>query len=138
MHLKKFASLSFGTDLNITYTIVPTILDIKRRKRDTMIINEIGSFKNDHLLYKRNVFNDYPNFMYDDVVDDYKLTKLAPKKSAKKRSLDGQPLSLYVETLVVADKSVYSDHERYSGYADQDIVFLHMKIYLMHVFFRVS
>ena len=117
---------------------MPVILDSKKRKRDTnMKMQTLDSFKNDHLFFEKNIFHGYPSkFMYDDV-NDYNITRSASKKSNKKRSLDGKPLSLYVETLVVVDKSIYADHERYSGYSDQDIVFLHMKIYLTYVFFRV-
>jgi hypothetical protein len=40
---------------------------------------------------------------------------------------------LYVETLVVTDTSVFLDHQRHANTKDQDLVFLHMKIYFTHL-----
>ena len=43
-----------------------------------------------------------------------------------------KPLSLYVEKLIVTDPSVYADHQRFANTTNQDLVFLHMKIYFAH------
>jgi len=59
------------------------------------------------------------------------------KETRRKRSLNGQPVQLYVETLPVLDQSLYLAHQGYSGSTDQNIVFQHMKIYFSHVFNQV-
>ena len=44
-----------------------------------------------------------------------------------------QPVKLDVDTLLVTDLTVYNDHRRFSGSNDQNVVFLHMKIYFLHL-----
>lgn len=51
----------------------------------------------------------------------------------KKRTLNGEPVQLYVETLIVTDYSVYNDHQRITKSTDQNVVFQHMKLYFSHV-----
>lgn len=51
----------------------------------------------------------------------------------KKRTLNGEPVQLYVETLIVTDLSVYNDHQRITKSTDQNVVFQHMKLYFSHV-----
>ena len=42
------------------------------------------------------------------------------------------PFNLYVETLVVTDKTVFDDHVRLAQTNDTALVFLHMKAYFAH------
>ena len=54
------------------------------------------------------------------------------------RAVNGQPLSLYVETLLVTDVSIYNDHVVFSGSTTPATVFQSMKIYFAHVMNGVS
>ena len=54
------------------------------------------------------------------------------------RSVSGQPLNLFVETLVVTDESIYSKHQALSGSTDSNVVFQHMRIYYAHSIHGVS
>lgn len=56
----------------------------------------------------------------------------------RKRALNGQPISLNVELLVVTDLSIYNEHVRYAGTTNQNLVFLHMKIYYAHLIHGVG
>ena len=61
------------------------------------------------------------------------MFKLLRLKNKKVRSVNGDPVQLYVETLIVTDLTIYNDHKRFSGSNDQNIVFQHMKIYFSHL-----
>jgi hypothetical protein len=54
-------------------------------------------------------------------------------KQHKKRSVNGSPLTLYVEILVVADSSIYEDHKLFADSTDPAIVRSQMRIYYSHV-----
>ena len=54
--------------------------------------------------------------------------------NVNKRSINEQTVSLYIETLLVTDYSIYLDHQRYANTTNQDLVLLHMRIYFSHVF----
>ena len=58
--------------------------------------------------------------------------------SSKARSIYGQPVSLFVETLVVTDESIYNKHRILSGSTNQNVIFEHMRIYYAHSFNGVS
>ncbi len=49
-----------------------------------------------------------------------------------KRSNNGQPFNLYIEVLLVTDKTIYNDHRVYANTNDQNLVFLHMRSYFSH------
>lgn len=42
-------------------------------------------------------------------------------------------MQLTVEVLLVADESVYNDHKRFTGSADQSTVFNSMRAYFSHM-----
>lgn len=60
------------------------------------------------------------------------------KTSRTKRSNNGVPFELYVETMVVTDKSIFDDHKRFAQTDDNAKVFLHMKAYFAHFMNGVS
>ena len=68
------------------------------------------------------------------------LNKMRISESAitKARSVAGQPLSLYVETLSVTDESIYNKHKILSGSSNQNVIFEHMRIYYAHSFNGVN
>ena len=56
------------------------------------------------------------------------------KRIKRSRVLDnGQAVNLFVETLIVTDKSVFIDHQRYTKSADPNVVFEHMRIYFSFI-----
>lgn len=55
------------------------------------------------------------------------------EKKIQKRAVNGQPINLYVEMLIVADCSIYDDHQRFANTTNQDLVYLHMRIYFSHL-----
>ena len=44
------------------------------------------------------------------------------------------PLSLDIETLVVADLSIFNDHKRFIDSDDESVIFGSMQVYLAHLF----
>ena len=61
------------------------------------------------------------------------LENLHQRKKNEKTRANGKPIQLYVETLLVADQSVYETVSQLTGYTDQDFVFQYMRIYLSHM-----
>jgi hypothetical protein len=61
------------------------------------------------------------------------LKKRIGKKGPKKSANSTQPISLYVEMLLVADVSIVNDHKQFAGSNDLNQVFMHMKIYYAHL-----
>lgn len=55
------------------------------------------------------------------------------KKKTARVGLDGQPINLFVELLVVTDLTVYEYHRRYIGTEDQGVIFSQMRIYYAHL-----
>lgn len=56
------------------------------------------------------------------------------KRAKRSRVLDnGQAVNLFVETLIVTDRSVFIDHQRYTKSADPNVVFEHMRIYFSFI-----
>ena len=56
----------------------------------------------------------------------------------KKRAVNGQPINLFVETVLVADRTIYDDHQRFAKITDPDLTFQFMKIYYSHFFSGVN
>lgn len=50
-----------------------------------------------------------------------------------KRAVNGQPLDLYVEVLIVADYSVLQKHRLIINSNDDNVVMQNMKIYFIHL-----
>ena len=51
-----------------------------------------------------------------------------------KRSNNGVPFDLYVETLVVTDYTIFNDHKVLAGSSDSNQVMTHMRVYFGHLF----
>ena len=58
--------------------------------------------------------------------------------SRAKRSSNGNPTWLFVELLLVTDRTIFLDHQSFLQTNDTDLVFLNMKIYYSHFFNGVS
>ena len=52
--------------------------------------------------------------------------------------MNGQPINLYVELLIVADQTIYQDHKRFLQTNDSNLIFENMKIYYSHFFNGVN
>lgn len=50
------------------------------------------------------------------------------------KSLNGQPIQMNVEVLVVTDSSALQSHQIYAGTTDQNKIFAHMRLYYAHLF----
>jgi hypothetical protein len=110
------------------------VLDITPIKIESNRKRGIKENFNNHLLTKRDASE--PNSSFDAKESlSYKILKLRKEKTQKrkKRSLNGEPVQLYVETLIVTDVSIYNDHQRITKSTDQNVVFQHMKLYFSHV-----
>jgi predicted ATPase len=53
------------------------------------------------------------------------------------RSLLGQPLQLYVESLIVTDETIYQRFKEILNSTDQDLIFETMKIYYSFLVYGV-
>ena len=51
---------------------------------------------------------------------------------------NGQPISLYIELLVVTDSTVFDYHKNFIGSNDQNLIFSQMRIYYAHLINGVS
>lgn len=49
------------------------------------------------------------------------------------KSLNGQPIQLNAEVLVVTDSTVYHSHQAFAGTTNHDATFEHMRLYYAHV-----
>ena len=94
-------------------------------------------FKKIMVIIKRSIFFDlncfdYWNLSIDELVykaiNDHQTSK---KKKTKKRILD-KPVELYVELLLVTDRTIFEDHKRYAQTDDNDLTFLHIRTYFTH------
>ena len=61
------------------------------------------------------------------------LENLNQRKKNEKTRDNGEPIQLYVETLLVTDQSVYDTVSQLTGFTDKDFVFQYMRIYLSHM-----
>lgn len=52
--------------------------------------------------------------------------------------MNGQPINLYVELLVVADPTIYTDHQKMLQTSDSSLIFQSMKVYYSHFFNSVN
>jgi hypothetical protein len=55
------------------------------------------------------------------------------KNKFNNRALNGAPVQMYGEVVLVADQTIYNDHVIFAGTTTQSLVFLHMRIYFTHV-----
>ena len=51
-----------------------------------------------------------------------------------KRTVTSKPINLYVELLLVTDKTIFQDHQVYAQSDNIDLIFSNMKIYFSHFF----
>jgi hypothetical protein len=58
--------------------------------------------------------------------------------SRSKRSVNGNPIPLFVEILVVADSSIYEDHKTFAGSTDPHTVLIQMRVYFAHLISGVN
>ena len=52
--------------------------------------------------------------------------------------MNGLPIGLYVELLIVTDLTIFEDHKRFAQTSDTNLVFLHMRTYFAHYINGVS
>ncbi len=83
---------------------------------------------NHHMIKKRNTLK-----KNDDILK-IPMKNVKIEEFISKRSLNNQPVNLYVETLLVTDLTVYNDHSRWTGSTDQSVIFQSMKIYFAFIF----
>lgn len=43
-----------------------------------------------------------------------------------------KPIELYIELLIVTDRSVFQDHKRFAHTDDDNVAFIHMRTYFSH------
>ncbi len=65
------------------------------------------------------------------------LRNLSHKNVRHSRSLLGQPLQLYVESLIVTDETIYNEFKKILNSTDQDLIFEAMKIYYSFLVYGV-
>ena len=53
--------------------------------------------------------------------------------SRKRRSLNGQPVSLYVEYLAVVEPGVFTKYQNLYGFTDNQLVFQYLKIHVQQI-----
>ena len=56
----------------------------------------------------------------------------------KKNLKATNPISLYIELLLVTDNSIYVDHQRYAQTTDMSITLYNMRVYFVHYINSVS
>lgn len=129
MHSKK--------DSNIVYDIIPiSINDIKYERSQSR--NIYDSKRNSHTIRKRKT--DLSKFCnLDQNTNKVIVNKVNEAKfNRSKRALNGQPINLYVELLLVTDNTIYLDHQKFAQITDRNLTFQFMKIYYSHFFNGVN
>ncbi|CAF0730548.1 unnamed protein product [Brachionus calyciflorus] len=130
---------SNGTDL--AFDIAPLV--DKRFKRGV----NYDSKRNYHKITRRSITEDPSEIELihpEDDLKDYIVlpdTPINAKKNykfMKKRALNGQPITLNVELLVVTDSTVFNTHQKFAGTSNTEIVFLHMRHYYAHLMHGVN
>lgn len=127
--------------------MIPVVLTSDKRERRS--INEEGlgydSTMNSHQIKKREsrIVNDESsvginfcdvNQLYAKSTESIQTKRQLDISIGTERLINGGPISLYVEMLVVADQSIYEAHQRILGTNDSNVIFQSMKIYYSHMF----
>lgn len=121
---------------------MPVNLNQNRKKRDLSSNSVYDSETNSHQIKKRDTSTSLKTPHFCGVDDNIKTIqsneKISRKVSDRKRSLNGQPISMFVEQLVVIDQTIYLDHQKFLNTNDRDVIFESMKIYFSHMFNGVN
>lgn len=104
---------------------MPTNVVKERRKRDlAKISTKFDSHKNHHIVQKRSLSVYF---------DDLNVNKNVKINRRGKRAVNGQPIVLNIELLVVTDSDVYKNFQTLAGTTDQQTVFQLMRHYYAHL-----
>ena len=60
-----------------------------------------------------------------------------PKIEVKKRSINGKPLEVYVEVLLVTDDSIYNDLKKLTNIKDEDTFIAYLKLFIVNYMYAV-
>ena len=111
---------TINDQIDSTYNILPVKLTSKKRD-STRKKNIYDLNQNVHAVFKQK----------------YKGTsikKVHQVRQHRQESRVNSPLSLDIETLVVADLSIFNDHKRFIDSDDESVIFGSMQVYLAHLF----
>jgi hypothetical protein len=121
------------------FDLVPIFHKESRSKHVKRSLSE----KNPHMIVKRDVLNDEEDslsyrFYNDYLSPDSSLSVLNRQNSNIRNKLLNesvvqQPITFYIECLIVTDISIYEQHSRFINSSDQDLVLNHMSIYYAHL-----
>ncbi|CAF0730538.1 unnamed protein product [Brachionus calyciflorus] len=122
------ATIYSNDDPSLALDILPGIIISQRKKRD--LSNEpklFDSESNHHFIRERP--NSY-NYYFDDDIKSFRKKRTIRKQ---KRAVNGQPITLNIELLVVTDLNVYTNFQRLVGSTNSQIVFSVMRHYYAHL-----
>jgi hypothetical protein len=102
--------------------------------------------KNVNLKRKRNIDStsnkDQLHAIYRERFERFKVaeSKLEETFNGIKQKVgdNNKRIDLYVEVLFVTERSVYFDHQIFANTTNKDLVFLHIRMYLAHLFHAVN
>lgn len=114
-------------DSKIAFDILPAILS-EKRKRDLSDLTQEENYY--HTLRKRSInepvyFDDLKNY-------NYKIN-INKRSNRFKKAVNGQPIVLNVELLIVTDLTVYLNFQRITGSTNSANVFSVMRHYYAHL-----
>ncbi|RNA32392.1 A disintegrin and metallo ase with thrombospondin motifs 5-like [Brachionus plicatilis] len=73
------------------------------------------------------------DFSDDGLIPPHKSRKITTSQK-RKRAVNGNPLNMEVETLLVVDPTVYEDHKAFLQTTDDTAIFDHIRTYYAHTF----
>ncbi|CAF0730331.1 unnamed protein product [Brachionus calyciflorus] len=122
------ATIYSNVDPSLTLDILPSLTVPRRKKRN--FPNELKLFDSEtyqHIIRERPISHSY---YFDNNMKSLRKTKIARRQ---KRSVNGQPILLNVELLLVTDSSVYTNFQRLIASTNSQIVFSAMRHYYAHL-----
>jgi hypothetical protein len=65
------------------------------------------------------------------------LNEIEPKVQVDKRSINGKPLEVTVEVLLVTDDAIYRDLKSLSNINDEDTLVAYLKVFIINYMYGV-
>ena len=114
------------------YDIVPLMLQKKGKPIEFLhvIINKENT---NNFKLKQNFEHDFEEVNYKNNILETILKTNESTKSHEKRSINGKPISLYIEYLVVVDRSAFMKYKNLYSQFDDELLIEYLKIHYSQV-----
>jgi hypothetical protein len=142
------ASVHLADNSNISFDLIPANIESessgKHKRKRQLAVYDSGSnlyvlkkvnFDQNQLLKGLSYFGTCRPYLKIANIFRFqeKIVDKLQKKSRTKRALNNNPISLYVEYLVVAECTIYQNMAALLGSSNQNQIFSFMKVYFAHL-----